>query len=117
MWCPAAVMRRCLDIDNVPGGEDFFARQGGLTQKYVVYFKSNRRIMAGEGPSFGQYWKFQTSPKSGYSYYMGTGGRLSMVSRILLPHGSKRLRGRRAGECRRALGGNDNPIDKTAALG
>ena len=58
MWCPAAVMRRCLDIDNVPGGEDFFARQGGLAQKYFVYFKSNQRRMAGKDTPLGHVGDF-----------------------------------------------------------
>ena len=64
MWCPAAVMRRCLDIDNVPGGEDFFAGQGGLAQKYFVYFKSNQRIMAGKARRLGNIGNFKRAPKA-----------------------------------------------------
>jgi hypothetical protein len=51
-----------LNIDDVPGGEGFFAGQGGLTQKYFVYFKSNQRHMAEKSLSFGYAGNFQTSP-------------------------------------------------------
>ena len=56
-------LRRCLNIDDVPGGKGFFARQGGLTPKYLVYFKSNQRHMAEKDLSFGHVGNFQTSPK------------------------------------------------------
>jgi hypothetical protein len=45
-----------------PAARDFFARQGDLTRKYFVYFKSNQRHMAEKDPPFGHVGNFQTSP-------------------------------------------------------
>jgi hypothetical protein len=45
-----------------PAARPFSARQGGLTQKYFVYFKSNQRHMAEKSLSFGYAGNFQTSP-------------------------------------------------------
>ena len=48
-----------------PAARDFFTRQGDLTQKYFVYFKSNQRHMAEKDSSFGYVGNFQTSPRAG----------------------------------------------------
>ena len=45
-----------------PTARDFSVRQGDLTQKYFVYFKSNQRRMVEKDPSFGYVDNFQTSP-------------------------------------------------------
>ena len=50
-----------------PAARDFFVRQGDLTQKYFVYFKSNQRRMPEKDPSIGYADIFQTSPKNLYS--------------------------------------------------
>ena len=46
-----------------PAARDFFVRQGDLTQKYFVYFKSNQHCLAEKDTSIGYVDIFQTSPK------------------------------------------------------